>query len=138
MEFISQRCIYLFESILRLPDFEMDTAIKPIHAPIHLQPTSKLEKIKSARGIYKETGQLLRVSQPTDWVSSMIVGEREQTPLQSRQEWYAPGSLPDSQQGNATVKVHHLTLEESLYKLHGIRYLLTIIDVMEAFQNTRT
>lgn len=53
MEFISQRCTYLFESILRLPDFEMDTAIKPIHAPIHLQPTSKLEKIKSARGIYK-------------------------------------------------------------------------------------
>ena len=58
MEFISQRCTYLFESILRLPDFEMDTAIKPIHAPIHLQPTSKLEKIKSARGVYKETGQL--------------------------------------------------------------------------------
>ena len=82
MEFISQHCTPLFQGpgFLGPPvDFEMDPAIKPVHAPIHRQPTPKYEKIESALDTYQATGQLVRVSKPTDWVSNMVVRERDPT-----------------------------------------------------------
>ena len=83
MEFISKNCTSLFQGLgfLRQPvDFDLDPSIKPIHAPIHHQPISKLETIKVALDTYKATSQLIRVSQPTDWISNMVVREREPTP----------------------------------------------------------
>ena len=82
-EFISKNCTSLFQGLgfLGSPvDFDLDTDVNPVHAPIHRQPISKLESIKTALDTYEATGQLVRVSQPTDWISNMVVREREPTP----------------------------------------------------------
>lgn len=82
-EFISKNCTSLFQGLgfLGPPvDFDLDTDVKPVHASIHRQPISKLESIKTALDTYEATGQLVRVSQPTDWISNMVVREREPTP----------------------------------------------------------
>ena len=54
----------------------------PIHDPVHRQPISKLESLKTALDTYETTGQLVQVSQLTDWISNMVVRER-QHPYQS-------------------------------------------------------
>ena len=76
MEFISKNCTLLFQGLGFLGpsvDFNLDPTNKPIHAPIHRQPISKLETIKAALDAYEATGQLIRVSQPIDWISNMVV-----------------------------------------------------------------
>ena len=85
MEFISKNCPTLFQGLgfLAPPvDFDLDPNVKPIHALIHRQPMSKLESIKKALDTYETRGQLVQVSQPTDWISNMVVREREH-PYQS-------------------------------------------------------
>ena len=82
MEFISQNCTSLFQGLDNLGppvDFDMDPNVKPTHAPFHRQPISKLEKIKASLDAYEATGQLIRVSQSTAWISNMVVREREPT-----------------------------------------------------------
>lgn len=82
MEFISNDCPTLFQGLgfLGPPvDFDLDPNVKPIHAPVHRQPISKLESIKAALDTYEPTGQLVRVSQPTNWISNMVVRERDPT-----------------------------------------------------------
>ena len=87
----------------------------PIHVPIHCQPISKLESIKTALDAYQATGQLVRVSQPTDWISNMAGGTL---------------TKPSTRPYDAIIP----TLEENLHKLHGMKYM-TVIDIKEAFQN---
>ena len=121
-EFISQHCTCtLFQGLgfLRAPvDFEMDLTIKPVHATIHCQPISKLEKIKSTLNTYKVTGQLARVSQR---VSTMVI--REQYPIPTK-----PGKicicLDPSQTLNKAIRQPKYimpTLKENLQKLHDTR-----------------
>ena len=89
MEFISKNCPTLFQGFgfLGPPvDFDLDLNVKPIHAPVHRQPISKLESIKTALDTYETTGQLVRVSQPTDWISNMEVRERENPPPPNREK----------------------------------------------------
>ena len=76
MEVISQNCSSLFQGLGYLGppiDFDMDSNVKPIDAPIHHQPISKLGKIKAALDAYEKTGQLVRVFQPTPWISNRVV-----------------------------------------------------------------
>ena len=137
MEFISKNCPTLFQGLgfLGPPvDFDLDPNVKPIHAPVHRQPISKLESIKAALDTYETTGQLIRVSQPTDWISNMVVREREPTPTK-------PGKIricldPSQTLNKAIRRPKYIipTLEENLHKLHGMKYM-TVIDVKEAFQN---
>ena len=92
MEFISKNCPTLFQGLgfLGPPvDFDLDPKAKPIHAPVHRRPISKLESIKTALDTYETTGQLVRVSQPTDWISNMVVRERE------REHPYQRGKNPN-------------------------------------------
>ena len=137
MEFISKNCPTLFQGLgfLGPPvDFNLDPNIKPIHAPIHRQPISKLDSIKNALDTYETTGQLVRVSQPTDWISNMVIREREPTPTK-------PGKIricldPSQTLNKAIRRPKYIipTLEENLHKLHSMKYM-TVIDVKEAFQN---
>ena len=137
MEFISKNCSSLFQGLgfLGPPvDFDLDPNVNPTHAPIHRQPISKLETIKAALDTYEATGQLIRVSQPTDWISNMVVREREPTPTK-------PGKIricldPSQTLNKAIRRPKYIipTLEENLHKLHGMKYM-TVIDVKEAFQN---
>ena len=57
---------------------------------------SKLESIKTALDTYETTGQLVRVSQPTDWISNMVVQERERAPLPNRENPNMPRPFSDS------------------------------------------
>ena len=133
MEFISQNFPTLFQGLgfLGPPvDLDLDPNVKPIHAPVHRQPISKLESIKAALDTYESTGQLVRVSQPTDWISNMVVRERNK-----------PGKIricldPSQTLNKAIRRPKYIipTLEENLHKLHGMKYM-TIIEVKEAFQN---
>ena len=98
MEFISKNCPTLFQELgfLGPPvDFDLDANVKPIHAPIHRQPISKLESIKTALDTYEKRGHLVKVSQPTDWISNMVVREREH-PYQSGKNPNMPRPFPDS------------------------------------------
>ena len=137
MEFISKNCTTLFQGLgfLGPPvDFDLDPHVKPIHAPVHRQPISKLDSIKKALDAYETTGQLVRVSQPTDWISNMVIREREPTPTK-------PGKIricldPSQTLDKAIRRPKYIipTLEENLQRLHGMKYM-TVIDVKEAFQN---
>ena len=137
MAFISKNCPTLFQGLgfLGPPvDFDLDPNIKPIHAPVHRQPISKLDSIKKALDNYETTGQLVRVSQPTDWISNMVILEREPTPAK-------PGKIriclgPSQTPNKAIRRPKYIipTLEENLHMLHGMKYM-TVIDVKEAFQN---
>ena len=137
MEFISKNCTTLFQGLgfLGPPvDFDLDPHVKPIHAPVHRQPISKLDSIKKALDAYETTGQLVRVSQPTDWISNMVIREREPTPTKLGKIRIC---LDPSQTLNKAIRCPKyiiLTLEENLHKLHGMKYM-TVIDVKEAFQN---
>ena len=42
----------------------LDPHVKPIHAPIHCEPISKMDAIKAALDAYETIGQLVRVSLP--------------------------------------------------------------------------
>ena len=121
LKFISENCPSLFEGLgfLGPPvDFDLDPNVRPIHAPTHRQPVSKLDSIKAALDIYEATGQLIRVSEPTDWISNMVVREREPTPTK-------PGKIricldPSQILNKAIRRPKYIipTLEENLHKLH--------------------
>lgn len=135
LDFVSRNCTSLFQGLVYLGppvDFDQDSNIKPSHAPI--QPISKLNAIKAALDTYEATGQLIRVSQPTNWVSNMVIREREPTPTK-------PGKIricldPSQTLNKAIRRPKYIipTLEENLHKLHGVKYM-SVIDVKEAFQN---
>ena len=136
MQFISKNCPTLFQGLgfLGPPvDFDLDPNVKPIHAPVHRQPTSKLESIKTALDTHETTGQLVRVSQPTDWISNMVVRKRESTPTKAGKMGIC---LDPSQTNKAIRRPKYIipTLEENLRILHGMKYM-TVIDGKEAFQN---
>ena len=137
MEFISKNCPALFQGLgfLGPPvDFDMDPNVKPIHAPVHRQSISKLESIKTALDTHETTGQLVRVSQPTDWISNMVVRERKSTLTKAGKIRIC---LDPSQTLNKAIRRPKYiipTLEENLHKLHDMNSM-TVIDVKEAFQN---
>ena len=137
LDFISKNCTSLFQGLGYLGppvDFDLDPNVKPSHAPIRRQPISKLNAIKAALDNYEATGQLVRVSQPTDWISNMVIREREPTPTK-------PGKIrvcldPSQILNKAIRRPKYIipTLEENLHRLHGVKYM-SVIDVKEAFQN---
>ena len=137
MEFITQQCPTLFNGTVYLGppvDFDLDPNVKPTHAPVHRQPVSKLNKVKAALDTYEATGHLVRVSQPTEWISNMVVRERAATPTK-------PGKMrvcldPSQTLNKAIRRPKYIipNLEENLHKLHNVKYM-TIIDVKEAFLN---
>ena len=137
LDFILRNCTSLFHGLGYLGpplDFDLDPNVKLTHAPIHRQPVSKLNAIKAGLDTYEATGQLIRVSQPTDWISNMVMREREPTPTK-------PGKIRmclDSSQtlNKATRRPKYIipTLEENLHKLQEVKYM-SVIDVKEAFQN---
>ena len=75
--------------------FRSGPHVQPIHALVHHQPISKLDSIKKALDAYETTGQLVRVSQPTDWISNMVIREREPTPHQTGKNLNMLGPFPD-------------------------------------------
>ncbi len=133
MEFITQQCPTLFNGTGYLGppvDFDLNPNIKPTHAPVHHQPGSKLKEIKAALDTYEATSHLVRVSQPTECISNMIV--RERAAILTK-----PGKMhvcldPSQTLNKAICRPKHIipTLEENLHKLHNVKYM-TIIDVSD-------
>ena len=134
---ISRNCTSLFHGLgyLGQPvDFDLDPNIKLTHAPIHRQLISKVNAIKAALDTYEATGQLIRVSQPTHWISNMVIRGRKPTPTKRGKIWIC---LDPSQTLNKAIRRPKYiipVLEENLHKLQGVKYM-TVIEVKEAFQN---
>lgn len=83
IEFISKNCSTFFQGLVFLGSpvkFDLHPNVKPIHAPVHPQPDSKLKSIKTALDTDEAMGQLIQVPQPTDWISNMVDREKEPTP----------------------------------------------------------
>ena len=124
--FISRNCTSLFHGLGYLGppvNFDLDPNVKPTHAPIHRRPVSKLNAIKGALDTYEATGQLIIVSQPTDWISNMVIREREPTPTK-------PGKIricldPSHTFNKAIRRPKYIipSLEENLHKLQGVKYM---------------
>ena len=52
---------------------KIDPAVKPVvHGP-RRQPLALLQKIKSKLGEMEQAGHIVKVTEPTDWISSLVV-----------------------------------------------------------------
>lgn len=134
---ISRNCTSLFHGLDHLGqpvDFDLDPNIKLIHAPIHRQLISKVNAIKAALDTYEATGQLIRVSQPTHWISNMVIRGRKPTPTKLGKIWICLDSSQTLNKAIRRPKYIIPVLEENLHKLQGVKYM-TVIEVKEAFQN---
>ena len=70
---------HLFEGLGELGEpysLTLDPTIKPIQAAPHRYAAPKLPIIKEALDKLIDTGQLVRVNEPTLWISNMVVRER--------------------------------------------------------------
>ena len=119
MESISQYCTPLFQGLgfLGPPvDFEMDPTIKPVHAPIHRQPTPNYEKIESALDTCEAQ------------IGFRTWSSENGTPLQPSQERIRTYLDPSQTLNKAILQPKYIipTFEENLHKLHGMRYMTII------------
>ena len=69
----------LFEGLGKLSEtfsIALNPSVKPVQAPPHRYAAPKLPIIKEALDKLIHTGQVVRVNQPTPWISNMVVRER--------------------------------------------------------------
>ena len=75
-----------------------------------------------ASDTYETMGQLVRGSQPTDWIYNIVVRERETTPTKLGVNPNMPKPFPASQQGPQMPKIHHPDIREpsqvTWHKIH--------------------
>ena len=106
---------------------EMDPKVRPVHAPIRRMPIAKLYKVNEELRRLGEEVTIVPVSQPTDWLSNMLVKEK-------------PGGkiricIDPSQTINKAIKrpVYTIpTIEKKLPLLANAK-VFTIVDATEAF-----
>ena len=55
---------------------EMDPSVTPVHAPRRRIPVSKLDKVNKELSRLCDNGTTKPVTQPTDWLSNILVKER--------------------------------------------------------------
>ena len=55
---------------------EMDPSFTPVHAPRRRFPVSKLDKVNEELSRLCDNGTIKPVTQPTDWLSSILVKEK--------------------------------------------------------------
>ena len=88
---------------------DLDPDVKPIRAPNHCEPISKLDAIKAALDAYETTCQPVRVSQPKAKTNPHQTGKIR-------------SCLDPSQPLNKAIRCPKYiisTLEENIHKLHG-------------------
>ena len=108
---------------------EMDPNIRPVHAPRHRIPVSRVQRVNEALERLYEDGVIAPVTQPTDWLSNMLIKEKPNGKLRI--------CIDPSQTINRAIKrpIYTIpTIEEKLPHLTKAK-VFTIVDVSEAFHN---
>ena len=110
--------------------------IKPIQAAPHRFSAPKLPIIKEALDKLIHTGQMVRVNEPTPWISNMIVRERPATATKPAKVRIR---LDPSQRVNKAIirPVYPIaTLEENIHRFHQANVFSTF-DIRDAFQTIK-
>ena len=106
---------------------DLDPSITPVHAPTRRVPVAKLDKVNEELGRLCEEGIIRPVTQPTDWLSNMLVKEKPNGKLRI--------CIDPSQTINKAIKRPKYTIptiEERLPLLTKAK-VFTVVDVSEAF-----
>ena len=108
---------------------EMDPNIRPVHAPRRRIPVARVQRVNEALERLCEDGVIAPVTQPTDWLSNMLIKEKPNGKLRI--------CIDPSQTINRAIKrpIYTIpTIEEKLPHLTKAK-VFTIVDVSEAFHN---
>ena len=126
----------LFEGLGKLSEplsITLNPDVKPIQAVPHLYAAPKLPIIKEALDKLIETGQLVRVNEPTPWISNMVVRERPASATK-------PAKVCICLDPSQTVKkaiirpVYPIpTLEEYIHRFNQAK-IFSVFDIKDAFQ----
>ena len=81
---------------------EMDPTVTPVHASRRRIPVSKLDKVNEELTRLCDNGTIKPVTQPTDWLSNILVKEK---PYWKHQDMYR--SQPNDKQSDPQTRVHH-------------------------------
>ena len=106
---------------------ELDPSFKPVHAPTRWLPVAKLDWINEELKRLSEEGIIRPVTQPTDWLSNMLVIEKRNGKLHI--------CIDPSQTKKKAIKrpkYKILTIKEKLPLLTKPKVFI-ILDVSEAF-----
>jgi len=126
----------LFEGLGKLSEpfsLTLNPEVKPIQAAPHRYAAPKLPVIKEALDKLIQTGQLLRVNEPTPWISNMVVRERPATASKPAKVRIC---LDPSQTINKAIirPVYPIpTLEENIHRFNQAK-MFSVFDIKDAFQ----
>ena len=115
----------------RIPvHIELDPSVTPVHAPKHRVPVAKLDRVNEELKRLSGEGIIRPVTQPTEWLSNMLVKEKPNGKLRI---CFAPGQTINKAIKRSKYKIP--TIEEKL-PLKTKAKVFTIVDVSEAFHTT--
>ena len=106
---------------------ELDTNVTPVHASTRRVPVAKLDRVNDELKRLCDEGIIRPVSQPTDWLSNILLKEKPNGKLRI--------CIDSSQTINKAIrrpKYTIPTIEEKLPQLRKAK-VFTILDVSEAF-----
>ena len=136
LDYIKHAYSHLFEGLGDLgtpPSFTLNPEITPFQAPPHPCSAPKISIIKEALDKLIETGQLVRVTEPTPWISNTVVRER---PASASKPAKVRICLDPSQTVNKAIirPVYPIpTLEENIHGFNQAKVFSTF-DIKDAFQ----
>ena len=126
----------LFEGLGKLSEpfsLTLNPEVEPIQAAPHRYAAPKLPVIKEALDKLIQTGQLVRVNEPTPWISNMVVRERPATATKPAKVRIC---LDPSQTINKAIirPVYPIpTLEENIHRFNQAK-IFSVFDIKDAFQ----
>ena len=106
---------------------ELDPNVRPVHAPVRRVPDARLDKVNEELERLCNEGIIKPVTQPTDWLSNILVKEEPNGKLRI--------CIDPNQTINRAIrrpKYTIPTIEEKLPLLTNAK-IFTIVDVAEPF-----
>lgn len=105
--------------------FELDPAIQPVQCAPRNVPVAMKDAVKAQLDRYEAEGHITSVSEPTDWISNMVIVRRPEKLRICLQPHHLNRALKRS---------HYImpTLEDVLYKLPKAK-VFTLVDARDAF-----
>lgn len=109
--------------------FELDTNVAPVQASPRNVPVAFRDVVKAQLDRYEADGHLTSVSEPTEWISNMVIVKQPE----KVRICIDPKSL-----NQALKRSHYImpTLEDVLHKLPRAR-IFTLVDARDAFLQCR-
>ncbi|KAK5893965.1 hypothetical protein CesoFtcFv8_010707 [Champsocephalus esox] len=109
--------------------FELDSTVAPVQCAPRNVPVALKAAVKAQLDRYEEEGHLTTVTQPTDWISNLVIVKKPD----KLRLCIDPKAL-----NRALKRSHYLmpTLDDVLYKLPKAR-IFTLVDALDAFLQCR-